>query len=139
VRDELGETTDATARDIPLWADLPTGRALSRNILRGRKAFALAGQRIYIGGLSRPEVEAAGLGFDHAVRAFGAAASRSALFVELMGCVDLPDDCDLLAGVCLMAGPVNQNDIGKQFYGKPDLLAKALSRPRARPRCWCGR
>jgi hypothetical protein len=125
VRDELGETTDATARDIPLWADLPTGRALSRNILRGRKAFALAGQRIYIGGLSRPEVEAAGYGFDHAVRAFGAAAARSALFVELMGCVDLPDDCDLLAGVCLMAGPVNQNDVGKQFYGKRDLLAGA--------------
>jgi hypothetical protein len=25
-----------------------------------------------------------------------------------------------------MAGPVNQNDIGKQFYGHPDLLAKAF-------------
>ncbi len=125
VRDELGEITDAAARDFPLWADLPTGRALSGSIQRGRKAFALAGQRIYIGGLSRPEVEAAGYRFEHAVRAFGAAASRSALFAELMGCVDLPADCDLLAGVCLMAGPVNQNDVGKQFYGKPDLLAGA--------------
>jgi len=125
VRDELGETTDATARDIPRWADLPTGRALSRNILRGREAFALAGQRIYIGGLSRPEVEAAGCAFDHAVRAFGAAAARSVLSVELMGCVDLPDNGDLLAGACLMAGPVNLNDVGKQFYGKRDLHAGA--------------
>ncbi len=44
---------------------------------------------------------------------------------ELMGCVDLPEDCDLLAGTCVMAGPVNQNDIGKSFYGYPDLLAEA--------------
>ena len=55
-------------------------------------------------------------------RAVGAAASRSSLYAELMGCVDLPEDCDLLAGTCLMAGPVNQNDIGKEFYGMEDLL-----------------
>jgi hypothetical protein len=42
---------------------------------------------------------------------------------ELSGCIGLPGDCDLLAGICLMAGPVNQNDIGKQFYGYQDLLA----------------
>ena len=68
---------------------------------------------------------AAGVGWGHAVQAAGAAASRSALYCELMGCVDIPEGCDLLAGVCLMAGPVNQNDIGKQFYGLPDLLAGA--------------
>ena len=123
IRDELAAITDATSRDMPQWADIPTGRALSGALQRGKKAFALAGQRIYIGGLSRREVEAAGLGFTHAVRAFGAAASRSALYAELMGCVDLPADCDLLAGVCLMAGPVNQNDVGKCFYGYADLLA----------------
>jgi hypothetical protein len=38
--------------------------------------------------------------------------------------IGLPDDCDLLSGMCLMAGPVNQNDIGKQFFGYPDLLAR---------------
>jgi hypothetical protein len=43
---------------------------------------------------------------------------------ELMGVVELPGDCDLLCGLCLMAGPVNQNDIGKQFYGERDLLAQ---------------
>ena len=43
-----------------------------------------------------------------------------------MGVTDLPPDCDLLAGICLMAGPVNQNDIGKQFYGYRDLLADAF-------------
>lgn len=126
VRASLDAATDAALRDIPLWADLPLGRALSRNLTMGRKAFGMTGQRIYVGGLSRREVEASGLGWDHAVRAFGAAASRSALMAELMGCVELPDDCDLLAGLCLMAGPVNQNDIGKQFYGHPDLLAKAF-------------
>lgn len=123
IRDELGAVTDATLKNLPAWADLATGRALSRNVERGRKAFALAGQRIYLGGISRREVEAAGIDFTHAVRAFGAAASRSALFAELMGCVELPPDCDLLAGACLMAGPVNQNDIGKSFYGHRDLLA----------------
>jgi hypothetical protein len=39
-----------------------------------------------------------------------------------MGVTDLPGDCDMLAGICLMAGPVNQNDIGKTYYGMPDLL-----------------
>jgi hypothetical protein len=63
----------------------PPGARFSRNAARGRKAFALAGQRIYVGGLSRREVEAAGLDFERAVRAFGAAASRSALVRELMG------------------------------------------------------
>ena len=123
IRRELESVTDQVVRGIPLWADLPTGRALSRNALRGRKAFALAGQRIYIGGLSRPEIEAAGLGWEHAVRAFGAAAARSALVAELSGTTEIPEGCDLLAGVCLMAGPVNQNDIGKQFYGMQDLLS----------------
>ena len=63
------------------------------------------------------------------MRAFGAAAARGALVAELMGVVELPADCDLLAGICLMAGPVNQNDIGKQFYGKADLLARTHADP----------
>ncbi|MFN7144585.1 MAG: hypothetical protein ACK4YP_12475, partial [Myxococcota bacterium] len=126
VRRELEEVTDKVVAGIPTWADLPTGRALSKNAARGKKAFALAGQRIYVGGLPPKEVEAAGVPFLHAVRAFGAAAARSALVCELAGCVDLPGDCDLLAGICLMAGPVNQNDIGKQFYGMQDLLAGAF-------------
>ncbi len=50
---------------------------------------------------------------------------EDAFVAEVAGCVELPDDCDLLAGVCLMAGPVNQNDVGKQFYGRADLLAGA--------------
>ncbi len=123
VRRELNAVTEQVVRTLPLWADLPTGRALSRNASRGRKAFALAGQRIYVGGLSRPELDSAGLGWCHAVRAFGAAAARSALVAELCGTTDIPAGCDLLAGICLMAGPVNQNDIGKQFYGMQDLLA----------------
>jgi hypothetical protein len=125
VRKELEEVTDKVVAGIPSWADLPTGKALSKNAARGKKAFSLAGQRVYVGGLSRKEVEAAGLDFTHAVRAVGAAAARSALVCELAGCVDLPVGCDLLAGICLMAGPVNQNDIGKQFYGNVDLLAGA--------------
>jgi hypothetical protein len=125
VRKELEYVTDQVVANLPLWADLPTGKALSRNAARGRKAFALAGQRIYVGGLPRKDLQAAGVGFLHAVRAFGAAASRSALTCELSGCIDLPPDCDLLAGTCLMAGPVNQNDIGKQFYGLKDLLEGA--------------
>lgn len=115
--------TDRLIREMPVWADLPVGRAFSRNAERGRKAFALVGQRIYIGGLSREEIESEGLDWLSCVRAVGAAASRSALFCELMGVTELPDDCDLLAGICLMAGPVNQNDIGKTYYGMPDLLA----------------
>ena len=126
VRQALNDITDHVVRDLPLWADLPTGKTFSRNAEKGRKAFALSGQRIYIGGLSKPEVEAAGLDFLAAVRAFGAAASRSALYCELMGTVNLPEGCDLLAGTCVMAGPVNQNDIGKQFYGYADLLAGAF-------------
>ncbi len=125
VRKSLNDITDALIADLPLWADLPTGKAFSRNAERGRKAFALAGQRVYVGGLSRPEIEGAGMDFIAAVRAFGAAASRSALYCELMGTVNLPNDCDLLVGTCIMAGPVNQNDVGKQFYGYHDLLAGA--------------
>jgi len=125
IRRELGEITDRVVETLPLWADLPLGRALSRNANRGRKAFALAGQRIYIGGLDRGEVAAAGLHWHHALAAFGAAASRAALVCELSGCIDLPADCDLLGGCCLMAGPVNQNDIGKAFFGYRDLLADA--------------
>ena len=126
VRKDLEDITDRVVEGIPLWADLPTFKALSKNALRGKKAFALAGQRIYVGGLARPEIESAGLGFAHAVRAFGAASARSALVCELSGCLDISEGCDLMAGVCLMAGPVNQNDIGKQFYGFRDLLHDAF-------------
>ncbi|TNE83927.1 MAG: hypothetical protein EP330_31270 [Deltaproteobacteria bacterium] len=124
IRGELGAISDDVIKNLPLWVDLPTGGFFSKNAARGRKAFALAGQRIYICGLSRPEIDAEGLNWDQCVRAVGAAASRSALYAELMGVTDLPEDCDLLAGICLMAGPVNQNDIGKQFYGYRDLLAE---------------
>ena len=123
VRDSLGKVTDQVIEGIPTWADLMTGKALSRNAARGRKAFALAGQRIYVGGLDRSEIRAAGIDWNVAVRATGAAAARSALVAELMGCVAVPQGCDLLAGICLMAGPVNQNDIGKEFFGHDDLLA----------------
>jgi hypothetical protein len=124
--DMLSSVTDRVIANIPSWADLPAGRAFSRNAARGRKAFALVGQRIYAAGLSRPELAAAGLDWERGVRAVGAAAARSALYVELMGVTDLPPDCDLLAGICLMAGPVNQNDIGKEFYGYDDLLEPAF-------------
>ncbi len=126
IRQMLSDITDRIVANLPLWADLPTGRALSKNTARGKKAFALAGQRIYIGGLDRAAIEAQGLDWTLAVRAFGAAAARSALVAELMGVVELPEGCDLLAGVCLMAGPINQNDIGKSFYGYPDLLKEAF-------------
>ena len=126
IRQELGDITDKVVDNLPLWADLPTGKLLSRSAARGRKAFALAGQRIYIGGLDRGEIEAAGLDWNQAVRAFGAAASRSALYCELAGVTELPADCDLLAGICLMAGPVNQNDVGKSFFGYQDLLCQAF-------------
>lgn len=123
IRGELNDITDRVVARMPLWADLPTRKAFSRNAERGRKAFALVGQRIYIGGLCKKEMADNGLDWHAAIRAFGAAAARGALVAELMGVVNLPDDCDLLAGVCLMAGPVNQNDIGKEYYGYPDLLA----------------
>lgn len=124
--DMLGSVTTRVIPNIPKWADLPTGRAFSRNATRGRKAFALVGQRMYAAGLSQPELAAAGLDWQRGVRAVGAAAARSALYVELMGVTDLPAGCDLLAGVCLMAGPVNQNDIGKTFFGYDDLLEPAF-------------
>lgn len=126
VREHLEKVTDRVVANLPLWADLPTGKALSRNAERGRKAFALAGQRIYFGGLSRPEIAQPGLDWELAVRAFGAGSSRSALYAEIMGVVDLPADCDLLAGICLMAGPVNQNDVGKTFFRDADLLDEAF-------------
>lgn len=126
VRQMLDTITDRVMKNIPLWADLPTGKALSRNAARGKKAFALAGQRIYIGGLDRTQLEANHIGWERAIRAFGASAARSALTAEFMGCVDLPTDCDLLAGICLMAGPINQNDIGKSFYEEVDLLHSAF-------------
>ena len=119
----LGEVTDKVMATIPKWIDWPVGRAFSRSAERGKKAFGLAGQRIYIGGLSRREMEEEGIGWESAVRALGAAAARSGLVAEIMGVAELPEDCDLLAGLCLMAGPINQNDIGKMFYGQPDLLA----------------
>lgn len=124
IRREQNEITDRLIARMPLWADLPLGRLLSKNANRGRKAFALAGQRIYIGGLDKEQCEQAEIEWNHAITAFGAAAARSALACELSGLIELPDDCDLLSGMCLMAGPVNQNDIGKQFFGYPDLLAK---------------
>lgn len=122
VRRGLGEVTETVMTNIPLWADLPTGKLLSRNAARGKKAFALAGQRIYIGGLDATTIAEAGIDWELSLRAFGAAMARSALYAELMGVVEIPDNCDLLAGICLMAGPVNQNDIGKEFYGHDDLL-----------------
>ena len=123
IRNELGEITDKLVRDLPKWADIPAGKKFSRNAARGRKAFALVGQRIYIAGLSRESLEREGIDWELAVCAVGASAARSSLFVELMGTYNLPGDCDLLAGTCIMAGPVNQNDIGKQFYGYKDLLS----------------
>jgi hypothetical protein len=127
VRRHLEVVSDQIMKRIPLWADVPTGMAFRKNAAKGRKAFALAGQRIYIGGLSRGEVEAAGMGWNHAVRASGAAAARGALVAEIMGSTEIPEGCDLLAGICLMAGPVNQNDIGKTFFGAPDLMAEAYA------------
>jgi len=122
IRERLNTITDRLIKSFPLWADLPLGRALSRNANRGRKAFALAGQRIYIGGLSRTEIEATGVDWITGIHALGALAARGGLYTELMGCVELPSSCDLLAGVCMMAGPVNQADIGKTYYGMDDLL-----------------
>ena len=127
IRSQLEAISDRLIAGLPLWADLLLGRALSKNAARGKKAFALAGQRIYIGGLSQPEVQRHGLSFDHAVRAFGAAAARAAFVAEVSGTTDIPPGCDLLGGVCLMAGPVNQNDVGKSFFGYRDLLADAFA------------
>ena len=126
LRQGLSDITERLCKELPLWADLPTGRLFSRNTRRGQKAFALAGQRIYIAGLDRHAVEAAGIEWTLALRAVGAAAARSALYVELMGSTEIPSGCDLLAGFCMMAGPVNQNDIGKQFQEYPDLLAASF-------------
>ncbi len=125
MRKDQNVVMDRLIKGLPLWADLPTGRVFSKNANRGRKAFALAGQRIYVGGLDRDAVVRAGIDWLLAVRAVGAASARSALYCELMGVVDLPEGCDLLAGICMMAGPVNQNDVGKQFYGMPDLLTES--------------
>jgi hypothetical protein len=125
MRRDQNTVMDRLIKDLPLWADLPTGRVFSKNANRGRKAFALAGQRIYVGGLDRDAIDRAGIDWHLAVRAVGAVSARSALYCELMGVVDLPSDCDLLAGICMMAGPVNQNDVGKQFYGMPDLLTQS--------------
>ncbi|NVB42878.1 hypothetical protein G6O69_33970 [Pseudenhygromyxa sp. WMMC2535] len=122
IREKLESITDRVVAEIPKWADVPLGKALSRNAERGRKAFALAGQRIYLAGLSKAEIAAEGIDWELAVRAVGAAACRGGLYAELMGVVGLPEGCDLLAGVCVMAGPVNQDDIGKTYYGMPDFM-----------------
>ncbi len=126
IRGQLRDITDKVVSTLPKWADWPTGKQLSKNAARGKKAFALAGQRIYIVGAERRALERAGVDFDLAVRAIGAASARGALVAEIMGTTEIPDGCDLLAGICLMAGPVNQNDVGKQFYGYRDLLADAF-------------
>jgi hypothetical protein len=131
IRAEMESIADKIIDNIPLWADLPLGRALTRNAARGKKAFALTGQRIYIGGVSERAAKAIHMPMTTAVRAFGAAAARSALVAEVSGTADIPEGCDLLGGVCLMAGPVNQNDVGKQFFGVPDLLSDA--HPQAQP------
>ena len=60
-RCSIDTITDKIMNGLPLWADLPTGKALSRNAAKGKKAFALAGQRIYIGGLDRDEIEKEGI------------------------------------------------------------------------------
>ena len=125
IRKDNNSITDALIANLPLWADLSLGKALSRNANRGRKAFALVGQRIYVGGLDKSALTERDLDPTFACQAIGAASSRSAQVCELSGCIDLPSDCDLLVGTCLMAGPVNQNDIGKQFYGYDDLLLGA--------------
>jgi hypothetical protein len=126
IRGQLGAITDRVVETLPKWADWPTGRQLSKNAARGKKAFALAGQRIYLVGADRRALEHAGVDFTLAVRAIGAACARGALVAEIMGSTEIPEGCDLLAGICLMAGPVNQNDVGKQFYGYRDLLADAF-------------
>ncbi|MCO4760102.1 MAG: hypothetical protein KC502_01250 [Myxococcales bacterium] len=123
LRTMLESVTDEVVKRMPKWIDLPSGRVFSRNAEKSRKAFALVGQRVYITGVSRSALSRLGLDWELALQACGASAARGALYAELMGVVDLPEDCDLLAGICLMAGPVNQNDIGKQFYGHDDLLA----------------
>lgn len=124
VRKMLDAVSDRVIDNIPKWIDWPLAKAFSRAAEKGRKAFGLAGQRIYVGGLSRQEIGDHNLCWEQAVRAVGAAASRSGLVAELMGVTELPDDCDLLAGLCLMAGPINQNDIGKTFFGQKDLLTE---------------
>jgi len=126
IRGQLGDITDRVVATLPKWADWPTGKQLSKNAARGKKAFALAGQRIYIVGADRRAVEGAGVDWTLSVRAIGAACARGALVAEIMGTTQIPEGCDLLAGICLMAGPVNQNDVGKQFYGYRDLLADAF-------------
>ncbi|HAN32400.1 MAG TPA: hypothetical protein DCQ06_12465 [Myxococcales bacterium] len=118
----LESVTDEIVNRMPKWIDIPAGRIFSRNANKSRKAFALVGQRVYITGISRRALTTTGVDWELALQACGAAAARGALYAELMGVVELPQDCDLLAGICLMAGPVNQNDIGKQFYGHQDLL-----------------
>ncbi len=124
IRRDLNTVTDRVIAGLPKWIDLPSGKLLSRNAERGRKAFALAGQRIYLVGLSRSEVANAGMDWHHAIRCVGAMAARGTLYAELMGTTCVPEGCDLLAGCCLMAGPVNQNDVGKTFFGMQDLLAE---------------
>jgi len=125
LRAELDDITGRVRSGLPRWAEALSRGALGRTVELGRKAFDVAGQRAYLGGLSRREVANEGLDWELAVVATGAAAARSALLVELTGCVALPQDCDLLAGICIKTGPVHQNDIGKQFFGYRDLLAEA--------------
>ncbi len=125
IRGELGDITDTVVANIPKWADYAMGKALTRNAAKGKKAFALAGQRIYIVGADKSECKAEGVDWQLAVRAVGAACSRSSLVAELSGCTNIPEGCDLLAGICLMAGPVNQNDVGKTFFGFRDMLSGA--------------
>lgn len=122
----LNRVTDEVIKYMPSWIDLPAGRIFTKNAEKSRKAFALVGQRVYITGVSRRALTRVGLDWELALQACGAAAARGALYAEIMGVTEVPDDCDLLAGICLMAGPVNQNDIGKQFYNHTDLLATSF-------------
>ena len=122
---DLNKITDFIVRDIPTWADLPTGFALSKMRSEDAKPLLSLDREFYITGLDRKEIEAEQLDWFQAIQAVGAVVARLCVLLELAGCVDLPDTCDLLAGICLMAGPVNQNDIGKQFCGYPDLLKEA--------------
>ena len=112
IRGELGAITDKVVETLPGRIDVPSGRFFSRNAERGA-SLALAGQRVYIGGLDRADIERDCHGKRASVRPVPqqpeAPSPRNSPGSSTF------QGCDLLTGVCLMAGPVNQNDIGKQL------------------------